>query len=55
MKLLLATLLKAIGKLWKFATNTITICLIASIVLFGLSILMPDNALKAVEIIKGLI
>lgn len=44
----------AISKIWKFCTSTITICLIAGLVLFCITIFMPDNTAKAIEIVTKL-
>jgi predicted MFS family arabinose efflux permease len=46
---------KAIAKAWGFCTTIFKICLIASIVMFILTIFMPDNVMKAIEIVRGLI
>ena len=49
------TVAKAVASIWKFCTRTFTICLIASIVVFCITLLMPQNMLNVIEIIRGLI
>ena len=44
-----------IGKVWSFIVALITIGLVGGIGLFGLTVFMPDNVLRAIEIIKNLI
>ena len=44
----------AISNLWEFITKTFTICLIATIILLGMAISMPDNAEKVFEIVKNI-
>lgn len=44
-----------IGKVWNFATSVATICLVGGMGIFGLTIFMPDNVLRAIEIVKILI
>ena len=44
----------AITALWRFITFTVKVCLLTAVVVLILSVIMPDNALKVVEIIKGL-
>lgn len=48
-------LAKGIGKIWNFCTSTITIALLSVVVLFVLTVIMPENMLNAIEIVKGLI
>jgi predicted MFS family arabinose efflux permease len=43
---------KVIVAIWKFATTIFTICIVGLIVVFALSIIMPDNITKAIESIK---
>lgn len=45
---------QAITALWRFISFLVKVSLIAAIVILILSVIMPDNALKVVEIIKGL-
>lgn len=51
----LGLMAKVIGKIWVFATRTITISIIAFFVLFVFAILMPENVEKAIGIVKGLL
>ena len=44
-----------IGKVWSFATSIATICLVGGMALFGLTVFMPDNVLRAIEIVQNLI
>ena len=46
---------KVLGGLWKFATNIITITLVSAIVIFGITIFMPENVETALEIFKKLL
>lgn len=46
---------KGIGKVWGFCTRIVTIVILAVCVLFILTVLMPDNMLNAIEIVKGII
>lgn len=46
---------KGIGKVWDFCTRTITIVVLAVVVLFILTVIMPDNMLNAIELVKNLI
>lgn len=45
---------RALRSVWRFSTRMVTICLISSLVLFGVTIFMPDNALKAIEIVRSI-
>lgn len=45
---------KVMGGLWKFVTNTFSICLVSAIAVFVIAIFMPDEVLQAIEIVKGL-
>jgi hypothetical protein len=45
---------QVISALWQFITFMVKVCLLTAVVVLILSIIMPDNALKVVEIIKGL-
>lgn len=44
-----------IGKVWSFATSIVTICLVGGIAVFGLTVFMPDNVVKAIEIFTSLL
>ena len=44
-----------IGKVWSFLIALTTISLVCGVALFGLTVFMPDNVLRAIEIIKNLI
>ena len=44
---------KGIGKIWSFATTLILIALVVSLVVFGLTIFMPDAMMRALDIVKG--
>lgn len=44
---------KAIGKVWSFSTTIILIAIVIAFVVFVLAVLMPNNILQAVDIIKG--
>lgn len=46
---------KVIVAIWKFVTMLIQISLIATFAIVILTILMPENAMKAIEIVNGLI
>jgi ABC-type phosphate transport system auxiliary subunit len=46
---------KAINKVWNFISLIAIIGLISAVVLFGISVFMPDNVVKVIEIIKGLL
>lgn len=46
--------LEAIKAIWRLISFTIKVCLLAAVVVLVLSVIMPDNAIKVVEIIKGL-
>ena len=46
---------KAIDKIWRFCTRLIVIALFMAFILFLLAVIMPDNVLKAVEILKSLL
>lgn len=46
---------KGIGKVWRFVTSIVMVCLISAVVLFCIAVFMPDNVLKAIEIIKGIV
>ena len=48
-------LLKGIGSVWSFVATIATIGFISAIAFFGLTVFMPDQVLKAIEIIKNLI
>lgn len=45
----------AIGKVWNFATTILKSGLVFSMAIFVISIFMPDNVLRAIEIAKNLI
>lgn len=51
----LEVLKAATTKIWHFLTFTIKVGLIGIFVLLALAILMPENAMRVIEIIKGLI
>ncbi len=46
---------KGIGCLWKFLSNIITISFIAVILLFGITVFIPQNVTNAIEIFKKLL
>lgn len=48
-------IIKATGKIWSFATTMALITVLASFVFFALTIAMPDNVLKALDIAMGLL
>lgn len=50
----LSVLGKVLAKGWKFAERSVTIVFLAVFVLLVLTVLMPDNAIKAVDLIKSL-
>lgn len=54
-KSFLRVIVKAIGKIWNFATRILSVAVIAAFIFAILTIFMPDNVLRAVEIFKGLI
>ena len=45
-------MIKAIGKVWSFATTMALITALATFVFFTLAIAMPNNVAKAIEIVK---
>lgn len=47
-------IVKAIGNVWSFATIMAFITALATFILFTLTIVMPENVAKAIEIIKSL-
>ena len=44
----------AISKLWKFCKFLVTMVLLMAFALFVFIIVMPDNVLNAIEILKGI-
>lgn len=46
--------LQAISAIWQFTTFIIKVTVLSVIVLTILAIIMPDNAFKLIEIMKGL-
>lgn len=50
----LAAIGRAIVKLWRFCSGTIKICVGMAFILLVLAIIMPDNVLKVIEIIRGI-
>ena len=46
---------KAIGKVWSLVTTLILIAIIIAFVFFGAMVLIPNDVLNAIELIKGLI
>ena len=51
----LGALTAAIAKIWNFLTFILKAGIIGAIVLVALAITMPENAIKVIEILKGLI
>jgi hypothetical protein len=45
---------KTIPKIWVFTSRIMTISVIAFFVILALIIIMPDNAIKAIEILKSI-
>lgn len=52
---LIEIIASAIGKIWSLCSIILVIALLAGIIIFGLTVFMPDNVLRAIDIIKGLI
>ena len=46
---------KAVNKIWNFTSTMLMICSISAFALFGIAMFMPDNAVKVIEMIKGLL
>ena len=46
---------KAIGKVWSFVTKALLIAVIIAFVFFVAMVIIPDDVLNAIELIKGLI
>lgn len=46
---------KGIGKVWDFGAKVLSILILAACVLFILAVVMPDNMVQAIEIVKGII
>lgn len=51
----LKAMLNAIGKIWSFATKAIGFTVVVTIALFVLTVFMPDNVLKALDIVRNLL
>jgi hypothetical protein len=51
---LIELIASCIGKVWSFVFSLITICLVAVIMFFGITIFMPDNVVRAIEIFRSL-
>lgn len=51
---LLDYIAKGILSVWKFTTNIFTILLFVSFLAIILMVFMPDNVIKAIEIIKSI-
>lgn len=45
---------QAIAAIWQFTTFIIKVALLSAIALTVLAIIMPENAMKVIEIMKGL-